>query len=69
MGIGGEGGKREKKRLNSRGGDGENALQFQNRVNFSSKIGLQGAQCYRMFNLRHLKRGNIFGNFDDFKQL
>ena len=25
------------------------------------------AQCYRMFNLRHLKRGNIFGNFDDFK--
>ena len=26
------------------------------------------AQCYRMYNLRHFKRGNIFGNFNDFKQ-
>ena len=25
------------------------------------------AQCYRMFNLWHLKRGNIFVNFNDFK--
>ena len=26
------------------------------------------AQCYRMFNLRYFKRGNIFGNLNDFKQ-
>ena len=28
-----------------------------------------GAQCCRMFNLRHLKRGDIFGNLNYFKQL
>ena len=27
-----------------------------------------GTQCYIMFNLRHLKRRNIFGNFNDIKQ-
>ena len=26
------------------------------------------AECYRMVNLRHSKKGNIFGNFNDFKQ-
>ena len=25
------------------------------------------AQCYRRVNLRHLKKGNIFKNFNDFK--
>ena len=25
------------------------------------------SQCYRIINLRHLKKGNIFGNFNDFK--
>ena len=24
-------------------------------------------QCYRMINFRHLKKGNIFANFNDFK--
>ena len=31
-------------------------------------INAQSAQCYRMFNMRHLKRGIIFENFDNFKQ-
>ena len=26
------------------------------------------AQCYRMINLWHFKKGNILGNFYDFKQ-
>ena len=26
------------------------------------------AQCYKMSNLRRWKRGNMFGNFDNFKQ-
>ena len=27
---------------------------------------LVSTQCYRMVNLRHLKKGDIFGNFNDF---
>ena len=38
----------------------------------SCKIGILAvnmgtyAQCYRMVNMWHLKKGNIFGNFNDF---
>ena len=28
---------------------------------------LRLSQCYSLVNLRHLKRGDSFGNFDDFK--
>ena len=31
------------------------------------KYGPTYAQCYRMVNLRHLKKGNTIGNFHDFK--
>ena len=36
--------------------------------NFHSFLFFNHTQCYMMFNLRHLKRGNISGNFDYFNQ-
>ena len=32
----------------------------------SKKNFFNAAQCYRIFNLRHFNRENIFGNFNDF---
>ena len=39
-------------------------IQIENLQKMTQKV--TSSQCYRMFNLRHLNRGNIFRNFNDF---
>ena len=34
----------------------------------SAKANMTSAQCYSMLNLRCLRKGNIFGNFEDLEQ-